>query len=381
MGGAERVLVETIDILQEKGIECRVVLPALGELSGELIRLGVPFGIVPSCFWVQRGAPSLLGNLRSAMRIAVRTFFTVLKVKSWKCDVVYSNTIASCTGALAAATLRLPHIWHLHEFGYEHHRLVFQFGERRSCRALGSLSSACIAVSRALALKYLPYVPSWKLRVIYPSMHRAGHYGVGTDRSDRRVPARSGRFRCAIVGSLFEGKRQEDAVRALVYLAGNNIFVELLIVGGGDPSYRRHLEEIVRTNGVAGQVSFVGEVEDAFPFIQSSDVVLVCSRAEAFGRVTIEAMLAGKPVVGARSGANPELIQEGVTGLLYGFADARDLAEKVGTLYGDPGLIEHLGENGRRWAQTVFTKERYATEILAVLHSLSDRAAPGAGKN
>jgi glycosyltransferase involved in cell wall biosynthesis len=282
---------------------------------------------------------------------------------------VYSNTVTVCVGAIVGAILGIPHIWHLQEF-VEENGMVFYFGCRLSRQILDRLSTRTVVLSKALADKYGQFIERSKLAVIYPSMHQvlfqpchSGPRSTGTSSSD-------GRFRCVIVGGLTDWKGQEDAIKALAPLAQHGIDAKLTIVGGGDEEYRRRLEAIVRSHDLRDRVDFTGRVSDGFPFMENSDVVLVCSRAEGFGRVTIEAMLAGKPVVGAKCGATAELIQDGSTGLFYKVEDPADLAEKIRYLYDNPSVAHRLGKNGQHWAQTIFTKERYAAELLSVLNSL-----------
>jgi len=88
-------------------------------------------------------------------------------------------------------------------------------------------------------------------------------------------------------------------------------------------------------------------------------------------------MLAGKPVVGARAGATPELVREGFNGLLYAPGDAADLARQVAVLHEQPERAREMGEAGRRWASQRFTVERYAAEVAEVLRAaaVAKRAA------
>jgi glycosyltransferase involved in cell wall biosynthesis len=115
------------------------------------------------------------------------------------------------------------------------------------------------------------------------------------------------------------------------------------------------------------RVKFTGCVPDASPFVEESDIALMCSQSEAFGRSTVEAMKLGKPVVGARGGATPELIRENFNGLLYTPGDYLDLAQKVKFLIDNPEAARQMGENGRRWSQEQFTVEKYAGKVLQVL--------------
>jgi len=304
-------------------------------------------------------------------------------VRKWKCDLVHSNTVTTCHGAIAARLLGLPHVWHLQEFGEEDQGLIFYFGRSFSCRLFGYLSTYVIVLSKALAEKYGQFIDPSKIAVIYPSMHLADGRSSDANSGGPRSAGGERRFRCVIVGALREGKRQEDAVLAVADLKQNGVMVELVIVGGGDAPYILRVNEIVREHGLEDRVLLTGQVRNVSQFIRDSDVLLVCSKSEAFGRVTAEAMLAGKPIIGADGGATPELVRNSENGLLYRVANHRELAAKILHLVEHPCLVIQLGDNGRRWAEAVFTRERYASELVRVLDSLgtSLAALPSASRS
>lgn len=106
------------------------------------------------------------------------------------------------------------------------------------------------------------------------------------------------------------------------------------------------------------------------PQLRAADVILVCSRTEGFGRATVEAMLAGKPVIGANNTATAELIQDDSNGLLYRTGDPQDLAGKIEYLYGHPEIAMRLGQSGQGWAKRVFTRDRFRDELLPLMAAL-----------
>ena len=374
LGGAERVLLETIEVLHEKGVECYVLLPGEGAMSQRLAAIGVPYDFIQGSSWVTWKAPTFWEQIKAIIKIALGVFPTLKKIRKSGCDIVYSNTLTVCDGGIAAAILQRPHVWHLHEFpGY--HGVRFYFGNRFSFLIVRALSSACITVSTHLSEMCRPYLQSSRMKVIHPSMHLAFPENVDSVPAGRLLPPRNGRFRCVIVGGLFEGKRALEAVEALGELRRGGVDAELLIVGDGDPRYRHSLEDCVKANDLLGNVTFTGAVREGTAAMRSADVVLVCSRHETFGRVTVEAMMAGKPVVCAGAAATPELVRDGFNGWLYEPGNHRDLAAKIKLLYEDRPLAVRLGENGRTWAQGAFTKELYAREILNILTTLN-QAAP-----
>jgi len=363
-GGAEKALLELLEALEERGVRCYVLLPSNGPIVDELKKLGVDFCILPYKWWMGVNLPLWKRIGRAVINLAV-TIPVAMRIKRWKCDVVYTNTITVCVSAFAASLLRIPHVWHIHEFGYEDHRLVFDLGEKLSLWLMNRLPSIFIVNSNAVAQKYQQYIDPSKLRVIYQSV--SVPQNISTE--EVSVATNTG-IRCVIVGALQEGKRQEEAILAIGELVHAGIDAELLIVGDGNPKYRDYLQELVSENELDRYVKFIGYVENPFPFVKSADVVLMCSRNEAFGRVTVEAMKIGKPVIGARSGGTIELIRDGFNGFLYTPGDYKELATKIKYLYEHPDVVRDMGYNGLQWATERFTKKRYGEEVLAVLGQL-----------
>jgi hypothetical protein len=110
--------------------------------------------------------------------------------------------------------------------------------------------------------------------------------------------------------------------------------------------------------------------------IDQADIVLVCSQNEAFGRITLEAMLLKKPVIGTNAGGTPELIREGVNGLLYTPGECIELAEKIEYFIRHPEKIREFGENGYEFARKNFTKNGYGGRVYRLLKPLRNEANP-----
>ena len=109
-------------------------------------------------------------------------------------------------------------------------------------------------------------------------------------------------------------------------------------------------------------------------------MVLMCSRSEAFGRVTVEALKSGRPVVGTRSGGTTELISEGVNGLLFAPGDAEGLANALRHLATEPGLLAMLSENARPSLQDRFAMQDEVDRFVAVFRTAVNRDAQNSGR-
>ena len=363
-GGAEKAMLELIDGLREQGVVCSVLLRERGWLTGELSRRNLPFAIIPYRWWCSTRPywKHRLPNL-AALVMAIPVLG---QLKRWEADIVLTNSSVVAVGALAALLLGRPHIWYLHEFGKADHDLSFDLGINLATKLMACLSASIIVNSRALEAFYARRIPGSQLRMIYQAVN-----GVDLSASDRALetgPASApARHKLVLVGGIAEGKGQTEAVQALGQLKTQGIQVELALVGTGEPAALERVKRAASDCGVEGLVNFTGQVADPGPIVKDSDIALICSRSEAFGRSTVEAMKLGKPVIGARGGATPELIREGFNGLLYAPGDYLDLAEKIKLLIDNPGLAKQMGENGCRWAQEEFTMAKYVGKVLQVL--------------
>lgn len=118
--------------------------------------------------------------------------------------------------------------------------------------------------------------------------------------------------------------------------------------------------------GLIGNFKFLG-MQDPNRYYATMDAVIVDSYNEPFGRVTVEAMLHGIPVIAADRGANVELIRDGVNGLLFRAGDSKHLAEFIGKAISTPGLLKRLSEKARIYARDRFDMKIICQELLSFL--------------
>ena len=96
----------------------------------------------------------------------------------------------------------------------------------------------------------------------------------------------------------------------------------------------------------------------------------MCSRAEGFGRVTVEYMHAGLGVIASKAGANEEIIENNVTGLLYTKGSAQELANKMREYFENRNVLSRCAKKGREHAENNFTKSINAKNIYNIYVSL-----------
>jgi colanic acid/amylovoran biosynthesis glycosyltransferase len=170
-------------------------------------------------------------------------------------------------------------------------------------------------------------------------------------------------------GRLNPGKGHLDLIRAVDILRGRGIDARLTIAGedeAGGTTYRRVLAARIAAMDLAGSVVLLGAVSG--PRIRAelerAHVFALASLNEAIGVATMEAMAMETPVVVTGVGGVPELVDDGVNGLLVQPERPTELADKIEVLARDPALAHRLGDAGRRKVASEFSSSRSA-EVLA----------------
>jgi glycosyltransferase involved in cell wall biosynthesis len=152
-------------------------------------------------------------------------------------------------------------------------------------------------------------------------------------------------------------------IRALAPMPGE---WRLALLGEG--SARRELEALARDLGVAERVEWPGRLDPAGVrrWLDAAHVACFPSRRESFSVATLEASARGRPVVAARVGGLPEVVEDGVTGLLIPPEDVDALRDALATLAGDAARRTAMGDAGRRWVASRYRWEQSLEAMEAV---------------
>ena len=364
LGGAELCLVELAEgLVKLFGADVEVVLPAPGPLGEHLAAVGARTRVVRNFGWATARAPRPVGVALAAFN-AVAALRLAAMLRHRRPDVVATNSVINPAGAYAAHLAGVPHIWLVNEYGDLDHGYRFLLGIARSLREVDRLSARVVTCSRALARRVSEYVQADKVEVAYYAVT----FGLGREPSP--APGRPGAPKLLILGRKHPGKGQLDAVLALQRVRQRGGAATLRVVG---EAQGRHAHELVRLCAGMGPdcgVTFVPRVPDAVAEIDACDVLLLCSRCEAFGRVVVEAMKRGRPVIAARAGGAEELVMDSGGGLLYPPGDDAALADAIERLGSNPSEARRMGAAGRAWAERNCTMERYARAFLDVVEQV-----------
>ena len=176
-------------------------------------------------------------------------------------------------------------------------------------------------------------------------------------------------FTLGVVSRLEHIKGMDLVIPALAEVRKRFPDVRLLVVGDG--SLRGSMEQQAHELGCADAVTWAGrQPQEALPqYYGEMDIVLMPSRSEGFGLTAIEAMACGCVVVASDVGGLPEVVSDGVCGLLHRTEDVADMAEKICSLIASPELYRSLQKNALQHVQK-FSFQRYASAVCDLYERL-----------
>lgn len=159
------------------------------------------------------------------------------------------------------------------------------------------------------------------------------------------------------VGRLDPIKDHHTLLKAVDLLLAMGFDVHLVIVGEGPEREALQANMQTRKSCVA-KVTFVGETSNVVSYLNSFDIFVLPSLAEGMSNALLEAMSSGIACVASRVGGNAELIEEGLSGLLFDAGDAKALADRLKVLALNPQYRRNLGENARKRVEQSFSLHR-----------------------
>jgi glycosyltransferase involved in cell wall biosynthesis len=371
LNGAERMLLDVLRGLDPEKFRPLLAFPRTGPLQREAERAGITTRVVPmkwslterSKIWKQ--PLTRAWNVPGVIRMA-------RLIRNESVDLVVTNTSAIWTGAFAARRASVPHVWFVHEIlDGEDPLLSHILGRKTLVRRMAKLAVRIVANSKASARAF---EGSGKAVVI----------GNGIDTGLRSAPDLAG-LRASlglgegdaalgVIGKIYPGKGQKEAVLALDLLKRRRPDVRLLVVGEvKDRRYAGEVRETVRRLGLEKDVIFLGFREDLSGILALLKVLILASSVDSLGRVGLEAMAAGTPVVAVAAGGLPEIVIDGRTGVLVESADPTRIAEAVARVLDDPELARAVAEGGRRFVEENYSLEGQVRKIERVLEDCLER--------
>ena len=415
--GSERSLLSLLSGLKAiDEYELLCFVPRAGEFTKALDDAGVPYIVIPFERWIGyrfHWAARYYRRIRNHWLLPA----IIREAASWKPDLVYTNTIATSAGAIITENLpeRPVHIWHARELpgNRAYHFGMFDHGGNRAFRTIATTSDYIICNSHFLLGKLKPllekelkrtpgkYANQFNIEVVYngfdreclntdilakwkksdtsrinspdmgPVFPESGGFPAEMRTGIKNVPPHNtDSFNIVMAGGISAVKNYGEAIPGVKKLLDDGFPVTLDIYGSGPDIEIRKLVKQIADYNLQDHIKIRGYHKNMTEMYQEADLLLVTSKMETFGRVAVEAMLAGCPVLCSDAGALPEIIRDGDTGLLYRSGDPENLFSQLKKLVSDAKLREQLSIKAAIYATNNYSLDTFIHKIHSIIRNL-----------
>lgn len=380
--GARRSLLALVKELAGTRVESLVVVPSKGALTDELDRLKIPYRVVFLPPWRKGKSWTTMAKQVRALRAVIKEFGP---------DVIHCNEIYPTPHALTAAAggpvwvellsrlimrkplqpLQLPVVTHMRLS--VNARLIKNYYLADATRL--------IAVSHGAAADFDGY--SWKdglVRVVYNGIDFEPFEKARARRAAVRqeLGFDNQAFVIAQIGLMMPRKRPRFLIDAAPEILRRVPQARFLFIGDASPGQQAYLDGLkarVKDLGLEDKCRWLPFQTDIAPYFAATDLNMLVSDEEGFGRVILEAAAAGAPTVGSRVGGIPELIEDGKTGFLLGqtgnsdaqfWEEQQRLVDVVERLAADPAFHESMADAAHERARRRFGLDQYVSGCVSV---------------
>lgn len=342
------------DLTQAMGMAPRRIRPAM--VSFRLHPVETP-----------RGLGEMFLSARDVWRVARRV----------RPDVLHANSVrAGLVSMPAAGALGRPLVVHVRD------NLPASPPGEAVRRLLSARSDRLVCVSRHVARSFGGADPMGQVRVLDAPIDLARFDPTAESPAQARAALAldPDELLVALVGQITPWKGHREALHVIDALRERMPRVRLLVVGMpkfvgprvryDNLGYMDELQALVRRRGLDGHVRWLGEREDVPRLLRAADIAIVPSWQEPFGRVVVEAMSMGTPVVATSIGGPAEVITDGLDGMLVDPHDHRGWVQALTGLLESPDRRRAIGQRAAATVRARFGRDRHAAQVLGLYDEL-----------
>ena len=368
LGGAEKSLLDLLGHLNKERYYPIISCPGEGKFVEELRKIGVEIVVIP----YDRRILNLSRSENSHHLLTLAQSFWWLKptilglrklVKDEAVDLIVTNGIkCHFIGSFLSLITNVRLIWHVRDF-------IDTLWLQWMIRSMGHVFPDKI-ITNSHAVRNI-FSRNGKTQTVYNGIDLS-LFDPGTDGERVRTMLNISKETKLIgtVGHLAPLKGYEELMEAMGKVVREGFDVKLVVVGDAiyphSQRYKRKLLSLVESNGLNDRVIFAGHREDIPELLASFDIFVLPSQSEGFGRVNLEAMAMGKPVISTNVGGIPEVVVDGVTGILVPPDDPNALSRALMKLLDDPSQRESMGREGRKRVEERFTLQGHVQRIQLI---------------
>lgn len=327
-GGAQKCLLDLLRGIRQvyPKVQLYVIFPYEGDLINTCLPYIDGYKVITLPWWLLPGDKRI--SLKQKIKFIKKGINPIRKIIHYlleiKPDYGITNTVVIPYLSVACKLLRIRHHWFIHEIPLDTwNDNKFIFAGRTVWRIVDLLSYKIFVTSNYAKRYYQHTMSERKIEVV--------DQAVELNVSNLSCVTPHQRYTVLLVGAFDSNKGHMELLQAVnrIVKEGKDIYCYLI---GADLGFMPACKEYVNVHNLTSNVSIIPFVAEVWRYYYLSDVLVVCSALETFGRVTVEAQKCGLPVILSNVGANPERITNNVNGLLYQKGNLSDLVDKIETL-------------------------------------------------
>ncbi len=348
-GGGNRALLTLARGLEQNDVDASVISPADGPMVSICAEHGIPVNVSS---YQQPSWSSPSASIRS-----YHNWRNILSRES--CELVHANDLENARSiSLATWRSNIPLVCHVH----------FPPTAEYADWAFRRLPAPDVFVFNSHATQDL--VSDILERRCPRSKQIVIHNAVEIDRFSPGPETHNEILQIGIIANLLPVKGHHDFLEMAANLINEGTNAEFLVIGEDiySTGYRAELENKSASLGLSAHVKFLGHCDNVPELIRQLDIVVCASHEEPFGLCLIEGMASERPIVATAVGGIPEVVDDGVTGILVQSRRPAELAQAVGRLLYDSELRCQMGRAGRDRVLRFFTPESHVSRMLDVYH-------------
>lgn len=359
INGATRSMLNLIDELQKYHKFYILLRFNEGEVFDEVNRRKLPYLFCPYKWWMSSNPPTKINRIVRKLKWKLKWQYIndklaknlSVELRKLKIDIIHCNSSVVNFGAVLKKYTGTKLVWHVREFGIEDFNTYPSVSMKEYFDTFDKYADKIIVISHAVGKMFKGEVDDSKIICIYNGVPPENLYlRTSVNEADPLVLLQA--------GAISKAKGQNVSIEAVKELKRRGIEVKLLLAGAGQLN-----DVAVKTEGIENSVNLLGKVNNLPEIRKKVDLELVCSRCEAFGRVTVEAMMSSLPVIGSNSGGTPELIIDGENGFLFEPCNYMDLANRIQEFHENRPLLYKMGVNAYWYSKERFSIGKCANKI------------------
>jgi len=357
--GANKALLNFLDVVMFEGVDPFVVMAFEGAMGVELQKRNIKYKIIEHYFSIYPN----LGSVRDIFLFCPRMFRTLWFnfraekklykiVKEIKPAIIHTNIGPDHIGSHIAERLNIPHIWHIREYQDLDFNMNPFFSKKSFIKKLKRPNNQTIAITKGI---FDYFLMSGNARVIYDGVSKSNNVQFELVKEKYFL----------FVGRLEEAKGIKNLLKAFVEFCEFDDEFELRIAGNGEYNYRKELQKIIDDAQITSRVQFLGFRDDITNLMAKATALVVPSRYEGFGFITVEAMFNGCLVIGNNAGGTKEILEEKKLGILYSGHNELVFSLKNVVSNGIESYYEIIKE-AQNTAVVLYSQEQNATAVREV---------------